>query len=281
MGLPGESMPRFYSPSQAGPFNSSNSANFMNISGSNSLEEGNNTSNSNKNTSKTSRTIPQNNNPMSIATNQPQLNRPGTNPAMLSPSQQQQLLNSHQQILNSGFSPAVIAAATSALTSSNPQFSHLIQHQLHLQQQQQQLSHLQMFQAQMNQPSISLLGKHESSSVKKEPKEVPTSSVISSNPSPKIQQPAVVSTPPSSSQTSCYVPEVEAISPTPEDQKENSNLQAVKEKIITEICKVEKDIASTQYQYDLLEKKQVSKKNLKLKLFLVYLKFLNQFFRKK
>ncbi len=55
------------------------------------------------------------------------------------------------------------------------------------------------------------------------------------------------------------MPEVEAISPTPEDQKENSNLQAVKEKIITEICKVEKDIASTQYQYDLLEKKQACK----------------------
>jgi hypothetical protein len=64
-------------------------------------------------------------------------------------------------------------------------------------------------------------------------------------------------TPSQSSSSSTYVPQVEAISPKPEDQKENSNLQAVKEKICTEICKVEKDIASTQYQYDQLEKKQV------------------------
>jgi hypothetical protein len=60
-----------------------------------------------------------------------------------------------------------------------------------------------------------------------------------------------------SSSSSSYVPQVEAISPTPEDQKENSNLQALKEKIIGEIEKVEKDFASTQYQIDMLKKKQV------------------------
>lgn len=78
--------------------------------------------------------------------------------------------------------------------------------------------------------------------------------------------PASVPTPPSASTSintsSCYVPEVEAISPTPEDQKENSSLQAIKDKIIQEICKVEKDIASTQYQFDMLEKKQKEIKEL-------------------
>jgi len=168
MVLPGESMSRFYAPPQSGPFNSSNAASFMNMPGPNPSLEDNNNSTSAKNTPKSSRSTPQNS--MSIVTNQPQLNRPGininqsmpgTNPPMLSPSQQQQLFNSHQQILNSGFSPAVIAAATSALTSNNPQLSHLIQHQLHMQQQ--QLSHLQMFQAQMHQPGMSMAGKHESS----------------------------------------------------------------------------------------------------------------------
>ena len=56
--------------------------------------------------------------------------------------------------------------------------------------------------------------------------------------------------------SSSYVPQVEAISPTPEDQRENSNLQAIKEKIITEIYKVEKDFASTQYQLEMIKKKQ-------------------------
>lgn len=56
---------------------------------------------------------------------------------------------------------------------------------------------------------------------------------------------------------SCYVPQVEAISPTPEDQKENSNLQEFKEKLMHEIERVDKDIASTQYQFDLLKKKQL------------------------
>jgi len=170
MVLPGESMSRFYAPPQSGPFNSSNTASFINMPGPIPNLEDNNNSTSAKNTPKSSRSTPQNSNPMSIVTNQPQLNRPGinsnqpipgTNPSILSPSQQQQLFNSHQQILNSGFSPAVIAAATSALTSNNPQLSHLIQHQLHMQQQ--QLSHMQMFQAQMLQPAMSMAGKHESS----------------------------------------------------------------------------------------------------------------------
>ena len=161
----------------------------------------------------------------------------------------------HQQMLQSGFSPAVIAAATSALNSSNPQFSQLIQHQL-------QLQHLQHLQSQFQNNTQNA----NPDSIKKEPRDVPSSST---NPSPKtITQPQAHVTPsttpaPTSvasinSQSSSYVPEVEAISPTPEDQKENSNLQAVKDKIINEICKVEKDIASTQYQFDMLEKKQVS-----------------------
>lgn len=58
-------------------------------------------------------------------------------------------------------------------------------------------------------------------------------------------------------QANCYVPQVEAISPTPEDQKENSNLQEFKEKLMHDIERVDKDIASTQYQFDLLRKKQL------------------------
>ena len=61
-----------------------------------------------------------------------------------------------------------------------------------------------------------------------------------------------------SSSSSCsYVPQVEAISPTPEDQKENSCVQLMKDKIIGEIEKVEKDLASTQYQVEMLKKKTV------------------------
>ena len=156
------SMSRFYVPPQglSGPFNApttNTSSSFMNITGggnsnfNQSIEDINNIST--KNTSKSSRNPPQNNsnNPMSILTSRPGINNPNLNPSMLSPGAQQQLFNSHQQqqILNSGFSPAVIAAATSALSSTNPQFSQLIQHQLHLQQQ--QLSHLQLFQTQMQQ----------------------------------------------------------------------------------------------------------------------------------
>lgn len=58
-------------------------------------------------------------------------------------------------------------------------------------------------------------------------------------------------------QANCYVPQVEAISPTPEDQKENSSLQEFKEKLMHDIERVDKDIASTQYQFDLLRKKQL------------------------
>jgi hypothetical protein len=60
-----------------------------------------------------------------------------------------------------------------------------------------------------------------------------------------------------SSSSSSYVPQVEAISPTPEDQKENSNLQEIKEKICSEISKIDRDIANTQYQVDVLKKRQV------------------------
>jgi hypothetical protein len=58
------------------------------------------------------------------------------------------------------------------------------------------------------------------------------------------------------SSSSLYVPQVEAISPTPEDQKENTNLQEIKEKICSEISKVDKDIASTNYHLEVLKKRQ-------------------------
>jgi hypothetical protein len=181
-------------------------------------------------------------NPMSIMTNQAAVNRSNQAP-MHSPNQQ--ILNSY----SSPFSPAVLAAAAaaSAINPSNSnEYTQLIQFQL--QQHQNQLQS--QFNQQQNQ-SIQFQASDTlaaNSSIKKEATSLPQILKTSTQSTP-------APTPPST--TSSYVPQVEAISPTPEDQKENSNLQAVKEKIITEICKVEKDIASTQYQFDLLEKKQV------------------------
>lgn len=252
LGLPG-GMPRFYVPPSAS-FNSSsyNPAFINSIQGNSetspSLEE-------QKLSCNKSRLLP---NQMNIVTSQQQNNR--VNNSMNSPNHQHMI--NHQQIFNSGFSPSVIAAASSALNSNNPQFSQLIQLQL---QQQQQLSQLHPFQNQQQLQQSQLV----SSLIKKEPRE----NSSSSNPSPQItntQQsvPSLVeSTQPSANQgtqSTCYVPQVEAISPTPEDQKENANLEVIKDKIIAEICKVEKDIASTQYQFDMLEKKQVMFKCFKI-----------------
>ena len=196
---------------------------------------------------------------MSITTNQLKSARGAQfagQPSMHSPG--------HQAMLGPApsFSPAVIAAAASALNmnaANNPQYSQLIhQHQL----QQQQISQLQQFQAQFQQ-SLAINAEQPAAFVKKEPTNVaappaaPTTPAPPPNPVSTQQVSSAASTPPATSSSS-YVPQVEAISPTPEDQKENSNLQDVKEKIITEICKVEKDIASTQYQFDMLEKKQVN-----------------------
>jgi hypothetical protein len=65
----------------------------------------------------------------------------------------------------------------------------------------------------------------------------------------------------SNSISNTYVPQVEAISPTPEDQKETLNLLDLKQKICAEINKIDKDIASTQYQVEQLKKKQVDIEN--------------------
>lgn len=93
---------------------------------------------------------------------------------------------------------------------------------------------------------------HKNESVKKEP------IIPSVTPQPHTAtQPQILSAQKQSSiQANSYVPVVEAISPTPEDQKENSNLQEFKDKLISDIERVEKDIASTQYQFDLIKKKQ-------------------------
>lgn len=72
-----------------------------------------------------------------------------------------------------------------------------------------------------------------------------------------LAPPPIASSSSSSSSSSSYVPQVEAISPTPEDQKENSSVQLMKDKIISEIEKVEKDLASTQYQIEMLKKRTV------------------------
>lgn len=198
----------------------------------------------------------------------PTLTRPNSNqftppnhpPPMHSPSQ------IHQQMLQSGFSPAAIAAAQAALNSTNPtNFSQLIQQQLHMQ----HLQHLQsQFQQQQQQhPDNNTNKKQEANPLQAAPNLSPkTQTPQQQQQVPSGGLPASVPTPPSASTSintsSCYVPEVEAISPTPEDQKENSSLQAIKDKIIQEICKVEKDIASTQYQFDMLEKKQKEIKEL-------------------
>jgi hypothetical protein len=160
----------------------------------------------------------------------------------------------------SQLTPAMISAAASALSSmgigpTHPHYAQLIQQQFQLHLQQNQLKNL------VNQ-----------SSEKKELVASKSSIPISnSNPNPHAQilKPNIQqqmnsqtcssqNTSTGSSTSSSYVPQVEAISPTPEDHKENSNLQALKEKICSEIEKVEKDYASTQYQLEMLKKKQVS-----------------------
>lgn len=170
----------------------------------------------------------------------------------------------------SQLTPAIISAAASALSSmgigpTHPHYAQLIQQQFQLHLQQNQLKNF------VNQSS------------EKKDSMTPKPSIPMSNPSPHAQilkpniQQQISSqssssqnastTTSSSSTSSSYVPQVEAISPTPEDHKENSNLQALKEKICSEIEKVEKDYASTQYQLEMLKKKQVA---LFLSIFFLY-----------
>ena len=141
------------------------------------------------------------------------------------------------------------------LTPNQPNYAQLIQQQFQLQQQQQQ----QQFQQKTS---------TNNSETKREanlaPQLLTPSSMthLQANPHVQMLKPtaSIANSSPSSSisvQSSSYVPQVEAISPTPEDQKENSNLQALKDKICSEIEKVEKDFASTQYQLDMLKKKQL------------------------
>jgi len=168
----------------------------------------------------------------------------------------------------SQLTPAIISAAASALSSmgigpTHPHYAQLIQQQFQLHLHQNQLKNF------VNQSS------------EKKDLMAQKSAVPMGNPSPHAQilkpqiqqqissqsssgQNASTSTS-SSSTSSSYVPQVEAISPTPEDHKENSNLQALKEKICSEIEKVEKDYASTQYQLDMLKKKQIELEKLQNK----------------
>jgi hypothetical protein len=60
-----------------------------------------------------------------------------------------------------------------------------------------------------------------------------------------------------SSSSSSYVPQVEAISPTPDDQKENTHLQEYKDKIISELNQVEKDLNCSDYQVKSLKRKLI------------------------
>jgi len=171
----------------------------------------------------------------------------------------------------SQLTPAIISAAASALSSmgigpTHPHYTQLIQQQfqLHLQQNQ-----LKSFVNQSNEkkdlltskPPIPMSNSNPHAQIlKPNIQQQQTGSQSSSN------QSSLTSTSSSStSSSSSYVPQVEAISPTPEDHKENSNLQALKEKICSEIEKVDKDYASTQYQLEMLKKKQV---RLLIKIFL-------------
>lgn len=134
------------------------------------------------------------------------------------------------------FNPSAIAAVISSLSSmginhNHPHYSQIIQQQL------------QQF-----------LPKNDS--IKKEQLNTPQSGLSSVNHS-SSGPPQMLSKNTGQNPASCYVPQVEAISPTPEDQKENSNLQEFKEKLMHDIERVDKDIASTQYQYDLLKRKQL------------------------
>lgn len=185
---------------------------------------------------KSSRTSSTNN--MSILTNQPQR-------------------NSNQTPNFTQFSPAVLAAALGNSSQNSSQYNQLIQHQMQQFQQQQQMHNFQ-YAANLNEASSSSTASSLSTTptfVKKEPI---CPQLIASVPTPSTTPGTSSSATSSAIASSTYVPQVEAISPTPEDQKENSNLQAIKEKICTEICKVEKDIASAQYQFDQLEKKHVN-----------------------
>lgn len=227
-------------------------------------------------------------NPMSILTNQGHIrsghNMPGSH--LHSPN--------HQQLINSSFTPAVIAAAATALQAmgvnpNHPQYAQIIQNQF--QNPAQQFSQIQHFQAQFQQNLHNNNG--ENGFVKKEPN-IP---VMIPTPPPTInpsstltqittssQQPSQSdksnSTPSSLSSTTVsqtsnptsstpqpsvasYIPQVEAISPTPEDQKENTNIASLKHKINEDLEKVDRDIANTQYQLESLEKKKVCDINLK------------------
>lgn len=83
-------------------------------------------------------------------------------------------------------------------------------------------------------------------------REVPMSVSVSSG----TPAPVTPSKQQEKSNAGAYVPQVEAISPTPEDQRETSNLQESKDRILSEITKIDKEIASTQYQCDTLRKRQ-------------------------
>ncbi len=118
----------------------------------------------------------------------------------------------------------------------------------------------------MQMQMLATASKQTSESVKREPQippqphhhPTPHAQMLKPQNTSSNQQQTGANTTSSPSSSASYVPQVEAISPTPEDQKENTNLQEIKDKIIGEICKVEKDYASTQYQLEIMKKKQVT-----------------------
>ena len=217
-------------------------------------------------------------NPMSILTNQAHArsghNMSGTH--LHSPN--------HQQLINPTFSPAVIAAAATALQAmgvnptTHPQYAQIIQNQF--QNPAQQFSQIHHYQTSQFPQNLSNTN-GENGFVKKEPNmpvvvptppptinsqlsnssqqsensnSTSTSSSSSSSTAPQTVNPTSVTPQPSAAS---YIPQVEAISPTPEDQKENSNIASLKQKINEDLEKVDRDIANTQYQLESLEKKKV------------------------
>ncbi len=272
--MPPSSLPQ--TPSHLNNNSSSNNqpSNLINSSNAAFLDMRNNTSNTNSNNSKNSDDKMRQNVATAITSNNINNNQLRSSGSSNNLSQQQSQSSTNSNI--TAMSPAVITAAAAAInqmgiTPSHPHYNQIVQQQI------------QFHQQQFQQMSKHMLNQNNNENVKKEPIIPMQTHQTSSNsnqfshqlqtqqPQAPVHMQILKSNNNSSNMcsntgsSSSYVPQVEAISPTPEDQKENSNIQEIKDKIISEICKVEKDFASTQYQLEILKKKQIEMEELKNK----------------
>jgi hypothetical protein len=179
--------------------------------------------------------------------------------------------NNNNNNNNSNTSMTSIAAsyfASIGILPSNPQYSQLM-HAFQMQQQSQPvLNH-------KNQPTAAMAASlffplNELASLPPVPPLLSSSSKINNDKIIKEdaaakttqQQQQIHISAPSTPTSASYVPQVEAISPTPDsldNQKDTTTallLQQIKIKISTELEKLEKELASTQYQFDIIKKKK-------------------------